>query len=103
MRTLDKFEAIADGAQFPVCILGNPQTSDFALIDLDRPLPEGLEGRGLFFIGVIGLSCDGAAKIALAEPLDRETVSTLSQAFVRHVEGAIKAMPWPVPPDMRDN
>lgn len=103
MQKLDKFEAIAHDAQFPVCILGNPQTSEYALIDLEKPLPKTLlDERGMYFIGAIGI-VDGAPRVALNEPLEDATISRLSQAYLRHIADALKAAPWFVPPDMQRN
>jgi len=102
---LDKFERAAMESAFTVCILGNPQTGDFALVDPELgPTPEYLFGRGLCFIGVVGIDPDGRPRVELAEPLDDETASAIGQAFVQHVKGKISAAPWLVTtPDMQKN
>jgi hypothetical protein len=71
-----------------VAILGNPETSDFELIDLaPGPLhnPHNLHERGMFFVGVMGI-VRGFPRTALDTPLDDATTTALAQAFVRHVE-----------------
>ncbi len=89
MRAPDKFEQIAEGADFPVCFLGNTETADYELLDLKRKplLPESekenLLSRGLCFIGVMGI-VEGVPAAALAEPLDAATASALAQAYLRY-------------------
>jgi hypothetical protein len=93
--TYNKFELIAGFGQCPVVILGNLRSSDFELVDLSEPpmsedVERDLSRRGMCFVGVIGI-VEGAAKVALAEPLDAITVTALSGAFVQRVEDAINA------------
>jgi hypothetical protein len=92
---MDKFEALASASQFSVGILGNPETSDFALVDLGpKPLPENLRRdftkRGLYFLGVAGI-VQGTPQTALAEPLDDADTSALAQAFLQHLEHTLNA------------
>jgi hypothetical protein len=91
----DKHEQIAHDAEFVVCILGNPETSDFELIDISHaPLPEHLRTpmreRGFRFLGTVGL-LEGVPRTALEEPLSPEITSALAQAYIRHVEAAANA------------
>jgi hypothetical protein len=87
----DRFEQLALDAQLAVGILGNPTTSEFALIDLTGPdpLPDfrgEIALRGFCFIGVAGLVL-GVPRTALAVPLDNAEEDKLSQAYIRHVTG----------------
>jgi hypothetical protein len=88
----NKFEKLVWDAQLAVCILGNPQTSDFILIDLTAPLrdmrSEISAQRGLYFLGAAGI-IQGAPRTALAEPLDNAAVDALAGAYVRHVESVL--------------
>jgi hypothetical protein len=85
----DKFEQLASDAELAVAILGNPETSDFELIDLaPGPLTHdrnSLHERRMVFIGVMGI-VRGFPRFALDTPLDAATTTALAQAFVRHVE-----------------
>ena len=84
------------GAQFPVAVLGNSQTSDFELIDLgpSGPLPLSadlafqMRSRGLYFIGTVCLD-NGVPRSALEHPLDAVSVQALSAAYIRHVSVAL--------------
>jgi hypothetical protein len=85
----DKFQTIAAYGQPAVCILGNPETSEFLLIDLaPGPLPADLrqtaDARGLYFIGAAGL-VQGGPRAAFAEPLDNASVDALALAFLAHI------------------
>lgn len=92
----DKFEMVVRYATHPVCLLGNVETSDFELVDLDAELlsedaQRELRERGLYFIGAMGI-LNGAPCTALAEPLDEGTILALSAAYVQYA-GSIKAKP----------
>jgi len=94
---LDKFEQIATYADYVVCILGNPLTSDFELVDMSVDLgvsmPEAAilsaRQRGLYFVGVAGLA-QGVPQTALAVPLDAATITALAAAYIRHIETKMK-------------
>lgn len=85
----DKFEQLAADAQLAVCVVGNPQTSDFELIELaPGPLSydrQNLHERGMVFIGVMGI-VQGFPRFALDAPLPSATTAALAQAFVQHTE-----------------
>ena len=85
----DQFERIAGYARLAVGIVGNPTTSEFALVDLTGPEPvpdfRGEAQRGFCFIGVVGM-VQGVPLIALTGPLDNAALDALSQAYFRHVE-----------------
>jgi len=89
----DKFEQIAGYARLAVGIVGNPTTSEFALVDLSGPEPvpdfRGEAQRGFCFIGVVGM-VQGVPLIALTGPLDSAALDALSQAYIRHVECALE-------------
>lgn len=97
---MDKFEALIRNAQYSVCILGNPETSDFELVDLDPAgLPaerrEQLSKRGMKFIGVLGVvKC--RPRVALTLPLNDEIVSALSAAFVQRIEKLLNGLDKPM-------
>jgi hypothetical protein len=90
----DKFDQLISDAQLKVLILGNPETSDFELIDLaPGPLshdPHNLHERGMYFVGVMGI-VQGVPRSALDEPLDVLTTTALAQAFVLHAERILNA------------
>ncbi len=69
--------------------MGNPTTSEFALVDLSGPEPvpdfRREAQRGFCFIGVVGM-VQGVPLIALTGPLDSAALDALSQAYIRHVE-----------------
>lgn len=100
----DQFERIAGYARLAVGIVGNPTTSEFALVDLTGPEPvpdfRGEAQRGFCFIGVVGM-VQGVPLIALTGPLDNAALDALSQAYIRHVEcvleGCIHAASPPAP------
>jgi hypothetical protein len=88
----DKFETIAIKGRLPVGIVGNPENSEFALVDLTQPVPDfrrEIAQRGFCFIGVVGM-IEGVPRTALTEPLDTAAVDMLSQAYIRHVEHALQ-------------
>ncbi len=96
MKTYDKFEQIANDAQFAAGILGNLETDDFALVDINcvsKTPAKDLCGRGLCFLGIVGI-VQGAPRIALDEPLDDATIEALAKAFVSYIVEKIKAAPW---------
>jgi hypothetical protein len=100
---MDKFRQLCLDAPIAVVILGNPETSDFELIDLDFDrLPNervcALQERGMEFCGVLGL-VKGRPRVALALPLGAEIIATLSAAFVQRLEDAING----IKPDMGDS
>lgn len=82
----DKFEQLAFDARLAAGIVGNPTTSEFALVDLSglEPVPDFRE-YGFCFIGVVGM-VQGVPFIALTGPLDNDALDALSQAYFRHVE-----------------
>ena len=86
----DKFEQIAGYARLAVGIVGNPKTSEFALVDLTGPEPvPDFREYGFCFIGVVGM-VQGVPLIALTGPLDNAALDALSQAYIRHVECVLK-------------
>ena len=92
----DKFEQIAGYARLAVGVVGNPKTSEFALVDLTGPEPvpdfRGEAQRGFCFIGVVGM-VQGVPFIALTGPLDNAALDALSQAYIRHVECVLSGPP----------
>ena len=62
-RVFDQFETIAGFCRFPVGILGNPMTADFALVDLEESeLPTDLTSGGKYFLGVLGIDETGGCR-----------------------------------------
>jgi hypothetical protein len=98
----DKFEQIAGYARLAVGIVGNPTTSEFALVDLTGPesVPDfrGEAQRGFCFIGVVGM-VQGVPLIALTGPLDNAALDALSQAYIRHVECVLEGRNAATPGD----
>jgi hypothetical protein len=94
---LDKFNQLIMDSQpgLAVCILGNPQTSDFEVVGLNPgPVPDDIRemvrARGIYFIGTIGL-IHGAPKIVLDEALDSHAISIIHDVYVQHVETVANA------------
>ncbi len=92
---MDKFEQLAMEAQLAVCILANADVSDIELVNLKAvPLhnetTRDFTGRGLRFIGVIGI-VQGVPRSALAVPLDPVRTSALSQAFIAYTQSLLDA------------
>jgi hypothetical protein len=86
----DKYEQIAFESQLSVCVLANADVTDIELLNVKlAPLPEEMvrdfTGRGLRFLGVIGV-IQGVVTTALTEPLDLVRIGALSAAFVRYCE-----------------
>lgn len=89
----DRFQRVAMRADIAVAILANADTTDIELLpvmphgpneDLDT-LARLWAGRGLAFLGVIGM-IDGTPQTALEAPLDALQMQALSAAFARHCE-----------------
>ena len=95
-KVLDKFERLAWDATYAVCILGNPESRDFELVDIGpKPLTEErrrkMSERGLGFLGVLGI-VGGVPRAALAVELDPVTQSALVQSFLQRIEDAINTV-----------
>ena len=88
---LDKFDQLITDSELAACILGNPATLDFEMVNLDPgvALPDGLRDavtiRGLYFLGTVGI-VQGVPRTALAESLNRCAMSLLADAFIDHLE-----------------
>lgn len=94
MFVFDCFQFLASRANPAVAVLSNPDGTATELLPV---MPRGLSnedldslvqlwaGRGLAFIGVIGM-VDGVVQTALDIPLDAVRVEALSAAFARHCE-----------------
>jgi hypothetical protein len=99
---LDKFEQIAASAEYAVVILANLETNDIQFVNLET-LPadtaRAYAGRGLAFIGTVGLVA-GVPRVALAEALDSENITQITQAFIAHVR---KNARWTARPDLNRN
>lgn len=90
----DVFQSLAMRANPAAAVLSNPDGTATELLPV---MPRGLSnedldslvqlwaGRGLAFIGVIGM-VDGIPQTALDIPLDPLRMHALSSAFVRHCE-----------------
>ena len=92
---LDKHQTLVRDAQLALCILGNPQTSDFELIEMPKlPLSEerlhSLRLRGMYYLGVVGL-VDGVPRTALDEPLENAAVDALARAFLSHMASLLRS------------
>jgi len=90
----DKHHTLVRDAQLALCILGNPQTSDFELIEVPKlPLSAehlpSLRLRGMYYIGVVGL-VDGVPRTALDEPLENASVDALARAFLSHIGSSLR-------------
>jgi len=100
MGTLDKFEQIAADAEYAVVILANLDTDDLQLVDFLQPVPaDTYAGRGLSFIGCIGL-VNGAPRVALDVELDAENIRQITRAFLAHLR---KNIWWTARPDLNVN
>jgi hypothetical protein len=95
MLDLSQFEAVVKEGFFPVCIVGNPETKEFVLLDLaQEELSEATQREmteNMTFIGVAALTIDCKPRSALREPLESDATEALAQAYVRHVESSIQA------------
>jgi hypothetical protein len=95
MNRLDKFESIAWESQFAICLMANPELTEFALVDLTESAPsadafDGFIARRFQFAGIAGI-CDGRPATALANPLDNASVDFLAGAVLAHLgSGAAK-------------
>ncbi|MCU1320378.1 MAG: hypothetical protein JWM43_27 [Acidobacteriaceae bacterium] len=89
---MTKFEEIVSTAQYAVCVIGNPLTSEYELLDF--PLPEtfcaDVTERGMTFVGVLGV-VQGACQAALDIPMDDASVARLSDLFQKRLQLAIDA------------
>jgi hypothetical protein len=90
LKPATKFEELVSKAQYAVCIVGNPQLSEYELLDFPLPdEPEFLE-RGLTFVGILAL-VEWVPCSALAMPLDPATITRLSGLFVERLRCAMEA------------
>lgn len=92
----DKFELLVKDAQIALCVMGNPQTSDFELVDVEQlPLSDAhrrsMTKRGMGFLGVVGL-VNGAPQSAFEEPLPDASVDALAMAFMSHLAVSLKPL-----------
>jgi hypothetical protein len=101
---VDKFEQLARDAEYAVAILANLDTHDTQFVDLQAVPTDAARtfaGRGLDFVGVVGL-VKGQPRVALAVELDAESITAITQAFIHHVR-KLSAATWAVPPDRNAN
>ena len=95
MRSLDNLDRYELVGKLPVVIFGNTSSGDFELVDLDAApvtLPEvkiAIEARGLAFLGTVAI-LDGKPRSALADPLDTPTITSLAEAYNRHIDARLK-------------
>jgi hypothetical protein len=99
MRTLDKFEALRESARFAVAFLHNPDTGDFALVELEpvvSPAPESEDfaARGLQFYGILALTKNGTPKSALADSVDPVVIEDASVSFAALCVEHLKRPRW---------
>ena len=98
LATLDKFERVAWDSQYAVCLMANPESTEFALVDLTEaaPSPDAFESfiaRHLHFAGIAGI-CDGRPAVALVVEQDDNSIALLGGAVVAHlVSGSAKPKP----------
>jgi hypothetical protein len=99
---LDKFQHVVAASEYAAAILANLDTNDTQFVDLS-PVPaeqaRTFAGRGLCFIGVVGV-VKGQPRVALAVELEERDISMLAQAFLAYMR---KQARWVVPPDMHAN
>jgi hypothetical protein len=93
---LDKFELLASYGKFTVALMGNPQTSDFELVDLDDAekiaqvkTDDAFVSRGLRFIGAFAI-LDGLPRTAFTEFLDDATIDTLAWSYAQHYRSRLE-------------
>jgi hypothetical protein len=82
---MTKFQQFVANAEVAVCILGNPESGDFALCDLGphaEDLQRDLVQRGYRFVGLLGM-VQGVPRSALAEPLEANAIDALAEAFLK--------------------
>jgi hypothetical protein len=96
LGVLDRFELLASYGKFTVAVMGNPQTSDFELVDLDdaekiaQVKADGaFVSRGLRFIGAFAI-LDGLPRAAFAEFLDDATIDTLAWSYAQHYKSRLE-------------
>jgi hypothetical protein len=96
---MDKFQQLAWDAEYAVAVLANLDTNDTQFVDLQPGATDAARtfaGRGLTFVGVVGL-VNGKPRIALEVEMDAEI---LAQAFMQHVRKRAK---WICAPDRNVN
>lgn len=86
----EKLLRVIHHARFLVCILGNIQTADYELIDIDKtPVSEETEQnfaqRGLTYLGVMSLSHDNGPRCALEDAIPEEDISKISARFLKQL------------------
>jgi|GEM_PF-2493651 len=92
-----KFENAIRGSYFPVCILANPQLSDFVLLDLaEGELAEAvqrhIQDKPRCFVGVAALGPKGEPRAALNFDLGQPEIDILSAAYLAHIDNRLSAM-----------
>ncbi|MGO9937927.1 MAG: hypothetical protein ACLPH3_09680 [Terracidiphilus sp.] len=88
----DRYEKIAGFAEYPVGVVGNPQTFDFEIVDLRGGVTEWRDttGRCAYWLGTIG-TVNGQPRSELAEPLDAVATAYVGQLYAAHVTRALEA------------
>jgi hypothetical protein len=86
---MTKFEELVSKAQYALCVVGNPQLSEYELLDFPLPDEAELIERGMVFVGILAL-VEWTPRSAIAIPLDDATIARLSDAFVVRFRAAIE-------------
>jgi len=86
----DKFQLLAGTAEFPVGVVGNPQTFDYELVDLRGDVNDWQDktGRGMYFLGTVGI-VNGQPTHEL-EPLDTVATAYVGTLYTAHVAHALE-------------
>jgi len=97
----DKQLCLVADAELSVSLLGNPQTSDFELVDTAQlPLSEDhlnrLRARGMYYLGVTGL-VGGTPRTALIEGLSHSDIGALTSAFLAYLATVLQLPQKPAP------
>lgn len=84
-------------SEHAVSIIGNPETGDYILLDVRQAVPPAASkfarivvDHGMRHLGVIGI-VGGVPRVALAVPVDAESIATLAHTFVQ--QAGAEAMP----------
>ena len=83
----DRFEQLVFDSQISAAILGNRATRDYVLVvPSPGPLPESLYGRGLEFLGVVGM-VGGVPQTEFAAELEPGALFAIAQEWIQHLAG----------------
>jgi hypothetical protein len=86
---MTRFEELVSKAQYALCVVGNPSTDQYELLDFPLPDEAGLIERGMVFVGVLAL-VEWVPRSALAMPLGGDVIKRLSDSFTERLLAAAR-------------